>query len=147
MVVIVPYLYALFCRQDSLTRVFSSERNLKKPRSRQCWPAWGRPGAVVFMLAVILFLLIPFAELVAQSRITQARLRPPHLIDQQQDATNTRKCAYVSNSNKQNQMKRKKKAFRRSVANRLIEFNHIGTAFCRSDRRQTRRTFPFVNDW
>ncbi|KRY53059.1 hypothetical protein T03_4147 [Trichinella britovi] len=57
----------------------------------QQWPAWGRPGAVVFMLAVILFLLIPFAELVAQSRITQARLRPPHLIDQQQDATNTRK--------------------------------------------------------
>ncbi|KRX73316.1 hypothetical protein T06_12068 [Trichinella sp. T6] len=56
----------------------------------QQWPAWGRPGAVVFMLAVILFLLIPFAELVAQSRITQARLRPPHLIDQQQDATNTR---------------------------------------------------------
>ncbi|KAL1243759.1 General transcription factor IIH subunit [Trichinella spiralis] len=62
----------------------------------QQWPAWGRPGAVVFMLAVILFLLIPFAELVAQSRITQARLRPPHLIDQQQDATNTHKIRCYS---------------------------------------------------
>ncbi|KRY69408.1 Calponin -like protein OV9M [Trichinella pseudospiralis] len=62
----------------------------------QQWPAWGRPGAVVFMLAVILFLLIPFAELVAQSRVTQARLRPPHLIDQQLDVTNTHKIRCYS---------------------------------------------------
>ncbi|KAL1283183.1 OTU domain-containing protein [Trichinella pseudospiralis] len=63
----------------------------------QQWPAWGRPGAVVFMLAVILFLLIPFAELVAQSRVTQARLRPPHLIDQQLDVTNTHQLRMGAN--------------------------------------------------